>query len=78
VSNTYNILVRKPEENMGGQNNGSIKKLRNRICVGYTEITSVGRFFHLFTLCSAHVSALVIALSDSSMTKSENRRLVQS
>jgi hypothetical protein len=26
----------------GGQNNGNTKKLRNRICVGYTERTSVG------------------------------------
>jgi hypothetical protein len=26
----------------GGQNNGNTKKLRNRICVGYIERTSVG------------------------------------
>jgi hypothetical protein len=33
-------------------------------------------FFHLFTLCNAHVSALVIVLSDS-LCESENGRLVQ-
>jgi hypothetical protein len=27
----------------GGQNNGTTKKLRNRICVGYTERTSASR-----------------------------------
>jgi hypothetical protein len=51
----------------GEQNNGNTKKLRNRICVGYVERTLVGNtvLFHLFTLCSAYVSALVIMLSDS-------------
>jgi hypothetical protein len=51
---------------VGEQNNGNIKKLRNRICIGYIERTSVGNNeCSLFTLGSAHVSALVIALSDS-------------
>jgi hypothetical protein len=52
----------------GGKNNGNTKKLRNRICVGYTERTSAGNTecsSALFTLCSARVSALVIVLSDS-------------
>jgi hypothetical protein len=42
-----------------GQNNGNPKKLRNGICVGYIECSSV-----LFT-CIVRVSALVTVLSDS-------------
>jgi hypothetical protein len=51
----------------GEQNNGSTKKLRNRICIGYIERTSVGNtvIFHLFTLCNDRVNALVTMLSDS-------------
>jgi hypothetical protein len=52
----------------GGQNNGNTKKLRNRICVGYIEITAVGNteyFLRLFLLCSACTSALRIVLSGS-------------
>jgi hypothetical protein len=54
---------------------GNTKKLRNRICVGYIERTSVGNnesfFFRLFPLCGASVNALVIVLSDSPCEKIE-------
>jgi hypothetical protein len=50
MTNTYKILVQKPEGNRGGQNNGSTKKLRYRFCVGYIERTSVGN-----TECSSSV-----------------------
>jgi hypothetical protein len=50
------------------QNNGSTKKLRNRICVDYTERTSVGytecSSSVFFTLCTAHFSGLVIMFND--------------
>jgi hypothetical protein len=34
------------------------------VCVSYIERTSVGNVLLLFKFCSAHVSALLIALSD--------------
>jgi hypothetical protein len=34
-----------------GQNNGNIKKLGNKICVGYTERTSVGNIECSSTVC---------------------------
>jgi hypothetical protein len=51
----------------GGQNNGNITKMKKRICVGYTERTSVAntQCSSSFILCSAPVSALVTVLSDS-------------
>lgn len=48
----------------GKGNNGSAKILVN-ICVGKVENTG---FFHLFTLCSASVCALVLVWSDTKMS----------
>jgi hypothetical protein len=48
------------------------KKLRNRICVGYTETTSVdAMFFYFFPLFSDCISVLVIVLSDSLCERTE-------
>jgi hypothetical protein len=63
--------------NISGQNNGNTNKLRNGICVGYIERTSVGNTECSSSLCLHCVSALVIVLSDSPVKKSENGRLVR-
>jgi hypothetical protein len=63
------IFISKPIYGGGRKNNGNTKKLRNRNCVRYIEITSAGNtecsFFCLWTFCSARVSSLVIVLSSS-------------
>jgi hypothetical protein len=55
---------------MDGKNDGNTKKLRNRICLRWLHWKNFGCkhwmfFSHLFTFCTARVSALMIVLSDS-------------
>jgi hypothetical protein len=51
----------------GGQNNGNTKKLKIKFVLStLKELGTMNDVLpHLFTLCSAHVSALVIVLSNS-------------
>jgi hypothetical protein len=69
---SYTVNYRRGEQNYGNTN-----KLRNRICFGYIERTSVGSTECSPTVCLHSVSALVIVLSDSPCERIGNGRHVR-
>jgi hypothetical protein len=66
---------------IGGQNNGNIKKLRNKMFVGYTERTSVGNSEWSSSVCLHFVALVSVHLwlywATVRVIESKNRRLVR-